>query len=72
MQEWLDDHDILMHSTHNEVKLVIAERFKKTLKTKIHKKWQQILSNDSKSCNLNWSKLSYPPVTSYQHLVCKK
>ena len=38
MQEWLDDHHILMHSTHNEVKLVIAERFKKTLKTKIHKK----------------------------------
>ena len=38
MQEWLDDNNILMQSTHNEVKLVIAERFTKTLKTKIHKK----------------------------------
>ena len=38
MQEWLDDNNILMHSTHNEVKLVIPERFTKTLKTKIHKK----------------------------------
>ena len=31
MQEWLDNNDILIHSTHNEGKLVIAERFIKTL-----------------------------------------
>ena len=34
MQEWLDNNDILMSSTHNEGKSVIAERFIKTLKAK--------------------------------------
>ena len=38
MQEWLDNNDILMYSTHNEGKSVIAERFIKTLKAKIYKK----------------------------------
>ena len=41
MQEWLDD-DILMYSTLNEGKSVIAERFMKTLKAKIYKKRQLI------------------------------
>ena len=31
MQEWLDNNDILLYSTHNEGKSVIAERFIKTL-----------------------------------------
>ena len=38
MQEWLDNNDILMYSTHNEGKSVIGERFIKTLKSKIYKK----------------------------------
>ena len=41
MQEWLDNNDILMHSTynkHNKDKSVITERFVKTLKTKTYKK----------------------------------
>ena len=42
MQKWLDSNDILIYSTHNEDKSVIAERFIKTLKTKIYKKWQLI------------------------------
>ena len=33
MQEWLDDNDVLMYSTHKESKSVIAERFIKTFKT---------------------------------------
>ena len=41
MQEWLDNNDILMYSTHNNSKSVIAERFIKTLKAKIY------LKNDS-------------------------
>ena len=28
MQEWLDNNDLLMYSTHNEGNSVIAERFK--------------------------------------------
>ena len=36
MQECLHNNDILMYSTYNEGKSVIAERFKKTLKTKIY------------------------------------
>ena len=38
MQEWLDNNDILMYFTHNEGNSVIAERFIKTLKSKIYKK----------------------------------
>ena len=45
MQKWLDKNNILMYSTQNQGKSVIAERFIKTLKSKIHKK---ITANDSK------------------------
>ena len=38
MQECLDNNDILMYSTHNQGKSVIAKRFIKTLKSKIFKK----------------------------------
>ena len=38
MQKWLNDNDILMYSTHNEGKSVVAERFVKTLKGKIYNK----------------------------------
>ena len=46
MQEWLDNNDILMYSTHNEGKSVIAERFIKTLKVN---NYQRMTANDSKS-----------------------
>ena len=36
MQEWLDNDGILMYSTHNESKSVIAERFIRTLTAKIY------------------------------------
>ena len=29
MQKWLDDNDIIMHSTRNKGKSVVVERFKK-------------------------------------------
>ena len=45
MQEWLDNNDILIFSTHNDSKSVIAERFIKTLKAKSYKK---MTANDSK------------------------
>ena len=38
MQEWLDNNNTLMYSTHNEGRSVIAERFIKILKVKIYKK----------------------------------
>ena len=37
MKSWLQDNNIEMHLTHNEGKSVVAERFIKTLKTKIYK-----------------------------------
>ena len=43
MPEWLKGNSILRCSTHNEGKLVIAERFIKTLKAKIYKKSQLII-----------------------------
>ena len=46
MQEWLDNNDILMHSTDNKRKSVIAQRFIKTLKAKI---FEKTTANDSKS-----------------------
>ena len=45
MQKWLDDNDISIYSTHNESKSVVAERFIKTLKSKIYKKLQLIIVN---------------------------
>ena len=36
MPEWLENNDILMYSTHNEGKSVIAERFIKTLKANFY------------------------------------
>ena len=33
MQEWLDNIDVLIYSTHNEGKSVINERLIKTLKS---------------------------------------
>ena len=38
MQEWFDNNDILMYSTHNEGNSAISEIFMKTLKAKIYKK----------------------------------
>ena len=35
--KWLKDNDIEMYSTHNERKSVVAERFIRTLKSKIYK-----------------------------------
>ena len=35
MQKWLDGNDILMYSTNNIDKLVLAQRFIKALKGKI-------------------------------------
>ena len=37
MKSWLEKNDIEMHSTHNEGKSVVAERFIRTLKNKIYK-----------------------------------
>ena len=34
-KKWLRDNDIVMYSTHNEGKSVVAERFIRTLKSKI-------------------------------------
>ena len=36
-KKWLLDNDIIMHSTYNEGKPVVAERFIRTLKNKLHK-----------------------------------
>ena len=46
MQKWLDDNDILIYLTHNYSKSEVAERFIKTLKSKIHKK---LTANNKKS-----------------------
>ena len=37
MKSWLQDNDIVMYSTHNAGKSVIAERFIKTIKNKIYR-----------------------------------
>ena len=36
-EKWLSDNDINMYSTYNEGKLVVAERFIRTLKNKLYK-----------------------------------
>ena len=44
-KKWLKDNNIEMYSIHNEEKYVIAERFIKTLKTKIYKYMTSISKN---------------------------
>ena len=36
-KKWLTDNDVIMYSTHNEGKSVVAERFIRTLKNKLYK-----------------------------------
>ena len=40
IQKWLDDNAISIYSTYDEGKSVVAERFIRTLKKKIYKKWR--------------------------------
>ena len=54
MQKRLNNIDILMQSTHNECKSVIAERFIKEWKTKIYKKWQLMITNLVLLIWINW------------------
>ena len=44
-KKWLQDNDIVMNSTHNEGKSVVAERFIRTLKSKIYKCMTSISKN---------------------------
>ena len=44
-KKWLRDNDIVMYSTHNEEKSVVAERFIRTLNSKIYKYMTSISKN---------------------------
>ena len=44
-KKWLRDNNIVMYSTHNEGKSVVAERFIRTLKSKIYKYMTSISKN---------------------------
>ena len=44
-KSWLRDNDIVMYSTHNEGKSVVAERFIRTLKSKIYEYMTSISKN---------------------------
>ena len=44
-KKWLRDNDIVMYSAHNEGKSVVAERFIRTLKSKIYKYMTSISKN---------------------------
>ena len=69
MQQWLDNIYILMYSTHNEGKSLIAEWFIKTLKAKIYK---QMTANDSKSYLSYLNKLVDQYKNTYHHYINKK
>ena len=45
MKSWLEKNDIEMYSTHNEGKSVVAERFIRTIKSKIYKHMTLISKN---------------------------
>ena len=44
-KKWLQDNDIVMYSTHNEGKSVVAARFIRKLKSKIYKYMTSISKN---------------------------
>ena len=45
LKKWLKDNDVEMYSIHNEEKFVVAEKFIRTLKTKIYKGMTSISKN---------------------------
>ena len=45
MKSWLQDNDIEIYATHNEEKSVVAERFSRTLRNKIHKYMTSLSKN---------------------------
>ena len=45
MKSWLEKNDIEIYSTHNEGKSVVAERFIRILKNKIHKYMTSVSKN---------------------------
>ena len=45
MQKYFDDNDILLYSTPNKSKSVVAERFIRTLKSKIYENWKLTIAN---------------------------
>ena len=45
LKSWLEKNDIEMYSTHNEGKSVVAERFIRTIKSKIYKHMTSISKN---------------------------
>ena len=45
MKPWIEIYDIEMHSTNNEEKSVVAQRYIRTLKNKIYKHMTSILKN---------------------------
>ena len=45
MQKWLSDNNVLMYQTYREGKLVVAERFRRTLKGKLYQKRQLMMVN---------------------------
>ena len=65
----MQDNDILMYSTCNEGKSVVAERFLKTLKSKIDKK---MTGNDSKCYLPYFNKLVDQCNNTYHHSINKK
>ena len=69
MQKWLEHNDILLYSTHNEGKSVIAERFIKQLKAKIYEK---MTSTNSKSYLAYLNKLVDQCNNIYHHSINKK
>ena len=69
MQEWLENNDILIFYIHDEGKSVIAERFIKTLKTKIYKK---VTANENKYYLPYLIKLVDQYNNTYHHSINKK
>ena len=45
MKSWLEKNDIEMHSSHNEAKSVVGERFIRTLKNTIYRYMTSVSKN---------------------------
>ena len=52
MKSWLEKNDIEMHTTHNEIKSIVAERFIKTLKRLWHGYIFRKYSNNINICEI--------------------
>ena len=57
MKSWLQDYDIEMHSTHNKIRFVVAQRFKRNCRIKSTNVYTDKLDDLVNECNNTYRRI---------------